>query len=63
MNATQYQQWLVEAGLAEDVADRMSEDLAAVESPDWMRELSVEELYALAFGEEITTENDEENKD
>lgn len=59
-----YQQWLREAGLADEDADRLAETLENVESPAWMKDLSLEELFALAYGEEINDENDDsENED
>ena len=61
--AAEYQQWLVEAGLAEEDADRLALSLENVESPAWMEDLTLEELFGLAFPEEIAFENDDENED
>lgn len=54
-----YQQLLVDAGLAEEDADRLALSLENVESPEWMEELTLEELFQLAFSEEVNFEDDE----
>lgn len=67
--AAEYQQWLLEAGLAEEDADRLALSLENVESPAWMEDLTLEELFGLAFPEGIRSlnessfENDDENED
>ena len=61
--AAEYQQWLVEAGLAEEDADRLALSLENVESPAWMEDLTLEGLFGLAFPEKVNFENDDENED
>lgn len=56
-----WQRWLVEAGLDEDAAESLALSLEEVESPEWMEELSLKELFALASGEEIDFEDENED--